>query len=59
MDDPTEGAGRALALRLDLCLDRDPICGRLRTEGGAEERFVGWLGFIGALARLHELEGGR
>jgi hypothetical protein len=50
---------RALRVRLDLHLDRDPICGRLRTEGGADERFVGWLGFVDALKRLQDREAGR
>jgi hypothetical protein len=45
---------RALRVRLDLHLDREPICGRLRAEGGADERFVGWLGFVDALKRLQE-----
>ncbi len=48
----------ALRVQLDLHLDRDPICGRLRTECGADERFVGWLGFVDALKRLQEREGG-
>ena len=47
---------RVLRLRLDVCLDRQPISGRLRTERGADEQFVGWLGFVDALKRLHELE---
>jgi hypothetical protein len=33
-------------------LDRQPIAGRLRTDRGAEERFVGWLGFVAAPERL-------
>jgi hypothetical protein len=45
-----------LRVRLDLHLDREPICGRLRTERGADERFVGWLGFVEALKRLQDLE---
>jgi hypothetical protein len=45
---------RTLRLRLDVQLDRQPITGRLRTDGGAEETFVGWLGFADALRRLHE-----
>jgi hypothetical protein len=53
------GVERTLSLRLDIHLDREPISGRLRTEGGAEERFVGWLGFVDALKRLNELEEGR
>jgi hypothetical protein len=47
-----------LRVQLDLHLDRDPICGLLRTERGADERFVGWLGFVDALKRLQEREGG-
>jgi hypothetical protein len=47
---------RPLSLQLDVHLDRQPISGRLRTSGGAEERFVGWLGFVDALTRLHELQ---
>jgi hypothetical protein len=57
VDDHTRGDDRALAVRLELHLDRDPICGRLRTDRGAEERFVGWLGFVDALKRVHALEG--
>jgi len=45
---------RTLRLRLDVQLDRQPITGRLRTDGGAEETFVGWLGFADALRRLHD-----
>jgi len=45
---------RTLRLRLDVRLDRQPITGRLRTEGGAEESFVGWLGFADALRRLRD-----
>jgi hypothetical protein len=47
---------RVVSVRLDVCLDRQPVSGRLRTERGADEQFVGWLGFIDALKRLHELE---
>lgn len=53
--DPSD-EDRALSVRLDVHLDRRPISGRLRTDGGADERFVGWLGFVDALTRLHELE---
>lgn len=45
---------RPLSVYLDLYLDRQPISGRLRTEWGADERFVGWLGFVDALKRLQE-----
>jgi hypothetical protein len=55
MDDQAHtDADRALHVQLDVYLDRQPISGRLRTEQGAEERFVGWLGFVEALRRLHE-----
>jgi hypothetical protein len=50
------GEDRLLSARLELHLERQPISGRLRTDGGAEERFVGWLGFVDALKRLHDLE---
>jgi hypothetical protein len=56
MDDRPTRDDRALTVRLDLNLDREPICGRLRTERGADERFVGWLGFVDALKRLHDAE---
>ena len=58
-DEARTDEGRPLSVRLDLDLDREPIGGRLRTERGADERFVGWLGFVDALRRLHELESGR
>ena len=44
----------ALSVRLDVHLDRQPVTGRLRTARGADERFVGWLGFVDALKRAHE-----
>jgi hypothetical protein len=43
-----------LRLQLELDLSREPIRGRLRTQRGATERFVGWLGFIDALKRLQQ-----
>ena len=43
---------RALRVQLDLQLDRQPIAGRVHTEQGADEPFVGWLGFVAALERL-------
>ncbi len=46
--------GRALRVQLELYLDSQPIHGRLRTKRGDDERFVGWLGFVDALKRLHE-----
>jgi hypothetical protein len=45
-----------LSVQLDVLLDRQPVQGRLRALTGAEEPFVGWLGFVDALRRLHELE---
>jgi hypothetical protein len=46
--------GNVLRLQLELHLDREPISGRLRTRWGAEEQFVGWLGFVDALRRLQQ-----
>jgi hypothetical protein len=43
-----------LRVQLELHLNRQPISGRLRSGRGAEEPFVGWLGFIDALKRLQE-----
>jgi hypothetical protein len=45
---------RPVSVRLDLHLGRQPISGRLRTEWGTDERFVGWLGLVDALTRLNE-----
>jgi hypothetical protein len=53
-DHHQEDDGSVLSVRLDLDLDRQPISGRLRTEQGGEEGFVGWLGFVDALKRLHD-----
>jgi hypothetical protein len=47
-----------LRLQLELDLSREPISGRLRMQRGAEERFVGWLGFIDALKRLQQQDEG-
>jgi hypothetical protein len=47
---------QVLSVTLEVSLDRQPISGRLRTERGADEHFVGWLGFVDALKRLHEIE---
>jgi hypothetical protein len=51
-DESAPDADRTLSVRLDIQLDRQPIRGHLRTESGAEETFVGWLGFVDALQRL-------
>jgi hypothetical protein len=56
-DEPASEEAKVLRLQLELRLDREPISGRLRTGRGAEEPFVGWLGFVDALRRLqHEDE---
>jgi hypothetical protein len=43
-----------LRVELELHLDRQPVIGRLRAHGGADEAFVGWLGFVDALKRLQD-----
>jgi hypothetical protein len=57
-DQPDFEEVNVLRLQLELHLDREPISGRLRTRSGAEERFVGWLGFVDALSRLQQLDEG-
>jgi hypothetical protein len=60
MDDQARSdEDRALQVQLEVHLEREPVCGRLRGERGADERFVGWLGFVDALKRLHERCGER
>ncbi len=55
MDDrPPADEDHTLSVQLDVYLDSEPIRGRLRTKRGDDERFVGWLGFVDALKRLHE-----
>jgi uncharacterized protein YbjT (DUF2867 family) len=54
-----DGQGRddedgALRAQLDVHLDRRPVTGRLRTAQGADERFVGWLGFVAALRSVQK-----
>ena len=51
MSDGTGTDQATLRLQLDVRLDGRPISGALRTEEGAEEPFVGWLEFVGALDR--------
>ncbi len=53
-DQPVFEEANVLRLQLELHLDREPISGRLRTRWGAEEPFVGWLGFLDALRRLQQ-----
>jgi hypothetical protein len=57
-DRPVFEEANVLRLQLELHLDREPISGRLRTQWGAEERFVGWLGFVDALRRLQQQDEG-
>jgi hypothetical protein len=45
-----------LRVQLDLHLDDEPITGRLRTERGSDQEFVGWLGFVEALRRLSDAQ---
>ena len=59
MDDHAGPDADVLCVQLELNLNCVPISGRLRTGRGAEERFVGWLGFIDALKRLQEQGEGR
>jgi hypothetical protein len=55
VDDRTRAdKDRVLRVQLELALDRQPIRGCLRPELGAEEPFVGWLGFVDALKSLNE-----
>jgi hypothetical protein len=53
MDD-RDRTDRSLRLKLEVQLGREPITGRLRSERGVEEPFVGWLGFAEALKRLDD-----
>ena len=55
MDDHDDDEG-ALSVQLDVHLDRQPVTGRLRSPYGADERFVGWLGFVDALKRALSME---
>jgi hypothetical protein len=56
---PNSDETDALRVELEVLLDRRPIVGALRTKGGFEERFVGWLGFVGALTRARESAAGQ
>jgi hypothetical protein len=51
-----DDSDRPLTVELELYLDREPVSGRLRTGGGAEEEFLGWLGFLEKLRRLNDAE---
>jgi hypothetical protein len=53
-DDAAPDEEVVLRMQLELRIECEPIIGRLRAEGGADEEFVGWLGFLDALRRLHE-----
>jgi hypothetical protein len=53
-DQPHNGEAGFLSVQLEVHLDAQPVHGSLVTESGARQPFVGWLGFIGALTRLHE-----
>jgi hypothetical protein len=55
-DEAAADEEHVLSVQLDVHLDRQPVQGRLRTRTGAEEAFVGWLGFVEALGRVHERE---
>jgi hypothetical protein len=57
-DRPASEEANVLRLQLELRLDCEPISGRLRTGWGAEEPFVGWLGFVDALRRLQQEDEG-
>jgi predicted nucleotidyltransferase len=49
-DDPRS----PLRVQLELDLDHEPVSGLLRPERGADQTFVGWLGFVDALKRLQD-----
>jgi len=53
-DNDRTGEDRALRVELELHLDRRPITGRLGPGSGAEEPFVGWLGFLETLERFRD-----
>jgi hypothetical protein len=53
-DDGNADKDCGFSVQLELNLDCQPISGRLRPERGAVEPFVGWLGFVEALKRLHD-----
>lgn len=53
-DDARQDDEAVLGVHLEIRLDREPVSGRLRTEQGADEPFVGWLGFVDALKRLQD-----
>jgi hypothetical protein len=47
---------RGIRAQLDLHLEPHPVRGRLRTEQGDDEQFVGWIGFVEAMKRLGEVQ---
>lgn len=51
-----EISGHALHVELELELDSEPPRGLVRSRGGAERAFTGWLGFAEALHSLRERE---
>jgi hypothetical protein len=53
---PGDAANPMLIVQLAVRLDLRPVRGSLSTKSGACETFVGWLGFVDALKRLHELQ---
>jgi uncharacterized protein YbjT (DUF2867 family) len=54
MDDHASDDQGTLSCQLDVNLDRRPVTGRIRTPDGADERFVGWLGFVDAMKRSEQ-----
>jgi hypothetical protein len=48
-----------LVVELEVHLERRPPSGRLRTARGADEQWIGWLGFAEALKRVHDAEAAR
>ncbi|HEY8582065.1 MAG TPA: hypothetical protein VIL49_03930 [Capillimicrobium sp.] len=53
---PHPNRDRPLSVHLHVHLDREPVTGWLRCDRGAQERFVGWLGFVEALRHMAEAQ---